>query len=372
MDFAFIVAALSLILSLILTPLFRQLAHTLHIVDNPNSRKVHEKAIPYLGGLSFYFTFFIILATTMFLKPVLFSTTFITNFKPIFLCSTIIVLMGIADDTLGLKASIKLLIQGIIGYLMYQKGFKINMFTLPFAGVIDLQQWSVVFTMVWFAAIMNAINLSDGLDGLAGGICFFSAASMGAIFFVNGNLGLTIYCAILAGAILGFLKYNFHPASIFMGDTGSLLLGYLLATAALLEHQKAISFIALLVPVIATMIPIIDTSMAIMRRLANKQHPFRADRKHLHHRLLDIGLSHKQTVLFIYFLSFYFGLFAFVLNHVFTNSSGQLGANQAIPFVILLMLFLFGLYWMLIYLENTVLPMKLKMDRYMKRKTKKK
>lgn len=350
MEIVVFITFISVVISLILTPLFGKLAHILGVVDRPDHRKIHQKPVAYLGGLSFFFTFFSSILLAFLLKPELFSIDLIKKFGLVFSCSTVIVLMGIVDDILGLKATVKLLIEFGIGFAMFYFGdFQIEAITIPFGGAVHLNNWSWVLTLLWFASIMNAVNLSDGLDGLAGGICLFGSISMGAIFFKNGNISMMLFCFVLAGSILGFLKYNFNPASIFMGDTGSLLLGYLIATAALWARYKTSSFIALFVPMVAMMMPILDAGLAVVRRLVNKQHPFKPDKKHLHHRLMELGLTHKQVVLFIYFLSIYFGVMAFVMAFI--------PITYVIPLVMLLILFLIGLYWMLVYLENHIVPM---------------
>ncbi len=364
MDIAIVGFFASFFLSLISTPFFRKLALKMNIVDEPDSRKIHKKPIPYLGGLGFYFSFFSVLLFLFFSEQNYFTRNFVEKYPIIFMASTAIVLMGIVDDILGLKAGIKLLIEIFIGIFMYYNGFAIERITIPFSGSLELGKTGIIFTILWFVAIMNAINLSDGLDGLAGGISFISALSMGAIFYKSGSIHLSIYCFVLAGAILGFLKYNYNPASVFMGDTGSLLLGYLLATVALWESQKTTSLVTLLVPIVATALPILDTILAFFRRIIKGKHPFKPDKKHLHHRLLEIGLTQKQAVFFMYFLSVYFGIMAFLLANI--------PVNYVLPLVILLALFLFGLYWMLIFLEQRIIPMQKVLTKYTKKREKKK
>lgn len=355
---------ISLILSLALTPVVRYCALRLKIVDVPNERKIHQKPVAYLGGLTFYFVFFSTMLILFTLIPEVFSISLIENFTVILICSTGIVMIGLLDDIWNIRATFKLLAQIIIGATMFFHGFAIESITLPFGGVLVFGHWGVILTILWYVAIMNAINLSDGLDGLAGGICLISSLSLASIFFKSGDLSMALFCIVLGGAILGFLKYNSHPASIFMGDTGSLLLGFLLATIALWNNQKTTSFVALLVPVVATAIPILDTSLAIIRRLMHKQHLFKPDKKHLHHRLLDLGLTQRQTVYFINFLCVYFGIMAFVLAFI--------PISYVIPMVLLIILFLVGLFTTLIYLENYILPLRGHVERYMKKKQKKK
>ncbi len=363
MAIAIIAGIFSLFLSLLITPVIRFLALRLNIVDVPDERKIHEEPIPYLGGLTFYLVFFSTMLLFFFMIPGKFSITLMEHFKAIFICASFIVFIGLLDDIFNIRATFKLLAQIVVGAFMFYQGFAIESITIPLDGVLEFGHWGILITILWYVAIMNAINLSDGLDGLAGGICLISSLSLAAIFFKSGVPSMGIFCIVLAGSILGFLKYNSHPASIFMGDTGSLLLGFLLATIALWENQKTTSFVTLLVPVVATAIPILDTGLAIIRRLMHKKHLFKPDKKHLHHRLLDLGLTQRQTVYFINFLCIYFGIMAFVLAFI--------PITYVIPMVLLIVLFMIGLFTTLIYLENYIIPLRCHVEKYMKKKSRK-
>lgn len=306
------VALGSLAATLLLTPLCRRLALRLDIVDRPNARKVHKRAVPYLGGLPFYACFLgMVLALEAwrpeFTQPVLY---------PMALLGTVIVLMGLYDDVRDMPSLPKLLIELIIMLGLCFWGFRATQLAHPLGGSWSLGWLTLIITPLWIVGVMNAVNFSDGLDGLAAGLVFICAAAIFAISWRTNEIFSCIIMAYLMGATLGFLCFNFHPASVFMGDTGALFLGFVLATSAMVQQQKGVTIIALTVPMIVIAVPIVDTVLSFLRRLqrAREGRFFTPDRNHLHHRLLDLGLTQRQVVLSLYYISACMGLLAFILS----------------------------------------------------------
>jgi len=305
---------LSLGFSLLLTPFMMKLALKKGVLSKPNRRRVHKKPIPYLGGLGIYLSFFITLFV-IYLVDYNFSSKFSFKLIGFFGACTGIVLLGLWDDLKDISPLIKLFGQLIFAVVLYFYGFKIELLTHPFSGrEIQLPlSLSFILTIFWFLGLTNAMNLIDGLDGLASGITVIVCGALSFIALYLKNYLNMFLLLTLAGSCLGFLRFNFYPAQIFMGDAGSMFLGFVLASASLVGPQyKSATAVVLLTPLVALTVPIYDTFMAIVRRLTKKHSIFRADRKHLHHRLLDMGLTQKQIVLFIYLVTLYLGIFAFL------------------------------------------------------------
>lgn len=305
----------ALLTSLLLVPVFRWLAVRMDVVDRPReARKIHKRIVPYLGGLPFYFSFL----GTIFYVEAFHPEYSQPVFFPMCVAGTLIVLMGVYDDIKDMSSLKKLLVELVLLGGLYFYGFQTTEIASPFGGSFNVGWVAVVITPLWIAGVINAVNFSDGLDGLAGGLVFICAASIFAIAFKNGQVGSCLMMACLMGATLGFLRYNFNPASIFMGDAGALFLGFVLGATTLLEKQKGVTTIALAVPMVVMAVPILDTILSFYRRLqrARQGKFFTPDRNHLHHRLLDLGLTQRQVVLALYFVSAWMGLMAFVLSVV--------------------------------------------------------
>lgn len=293
---AFVLAfAIALAVTMLLVPPVRRLALAWGAVDRPNERKVHEGTIPRLGGLA-------ILAGAG-LSCLLFLPRE-PRFLPVAGGMALVALVGLLDDTLHLPARWKLLGQMAAALLTVCWGdLRIEALGSALGSSWELGILSLPLTVLWIVGITNAINLSDGLDGLAGGISFIALASFGILAYQRHDLQLSLLCLTLLGATLGFLRYNTHPAEIFMGDTGSLFLGFSLGTLSLLGHFKSLTAVTLLTPILVLLVPIVDTLWAIVRRLRAGKHPFSADKLHLHHRLLALGMNHSQSVSIIYALT---------------------------------------------------------------------
>ncbi|WP_158736850.1 glycosyltransferase family 4 protein [Alteribacillus sp. YIM 98480] len=290
------------LISLFLTPLVKKLAFKIGATDQPNHRKVHKGAMARIGGLSVYAAF---LAGLLILQPE-------NAYMPyILVAGTIIILTGFLDDLTELSAKWKLLGQIAAAVIVVAGGVQIQFINLPFDGRLELGWFSIPITLLWIIGITNAINLIDGLDGLAAGVSSIVLATISVLAIIQGDIFIVALGIALLGGTLGFLVHNFNPAKIFMGDTGALFLGFMIGVISLLGF-KNVTIFSLVVPVIILAVPISDTFFAIIRRVVNKQPLAAPDKSHLHHCLLRLGYSHRQTVLIIYALSAFFGLSAVI------------------------------------------------------------
>ncbi len=308
----------SLLVALALTPLVRRLAFRVGAVDNPNDRKVHARIMPRMGGLAIYLAFVAMVVATQDITGPLMG---------LLLGGTVIVVLGALDDLLEISPKVKLAGQLVAAGILIYFGVEVESLSNPVqGGTINLNAWyfSIPVTLFWVVGVTNAVNLVDGLDGLAGGVAAIAAGTLGIVALtdlniVNDNIAAVAF--ILAGAALGFLKFNFNPARIFMGDSGSLFLGFTLAALGIMGVAKSATIIALFVPILILGIPIFDTLSAIIRRMINGQPIFQADKEHLHHKILASGLSHKQTVLAIYGINLVLSASAILLTMVTTSQS---------------------------------------------------
>lgn len=298
----FIAFGAALVSVLILTPVVRWIAERLGAVDIPEDRKVHEKITPTLGGVAIYLSMMIGAGVYL-----IFGHNRVSgDIAGILIGATIIVIFGAIDDVRGLSPISKLFGQVLGAGVLVIMGVQIQNIHIPGVAVISLSpELSVIISLLWVVAFINIINLIDGLDGLAAGITCIASFSM-FYYATQTGVGSTFVDAavisiVMAGATLGFLRYNFNPASIFMGDSGSMLLGFMLGAVTIQGVLKSIAAAALIVPLIALAIPIIDTGMAIARRLRKGMPVTHADKEHIHHRLLNMGHSQRQAVLLLYF-----------------------------------------------------------------------
>ncbi len=310
-------AATALIISFISTPLVRQLARKVGAVDVPaDGRRVHDHPIPRMGGLAIFFGFIL---------SVLLFGTIDDSLKGILLGAVIIVIMGMVDDIVPLPAWLKFIIQIGAAVVAVLFGIRIDILSNPFFWMereyIALGIWSVPVTVLWIVGITNSVNFIDGLDGLAVGVSTIASLSLLVISMVFGQMNISVMLAALVGGCLGFIPYNFNPAKIFMGDTGALMLGYVLATLSVTGLFKYYAIISFAVPVLALALPICDMIFAIVRRISKGQNPMSPDRGHIHHRLIDMGLSQKQSVAVLYTISAVMGIAA-----VLITTSGELKA----------------------------------------------
>lgn len=288
--------------ALVATPIIKKIAVKIGATDSPNSRKVHTQSMARLGGVAIIIAF---LVGIVILKPENDALPFIL------VAALIIVITGIWDDVSELSAKWKLLGQIIAASIVISGGVYIDFINLPFNNQFDLGWMSIPLTLLWIVGITNAVNLIDGLDGLAAGVSSIMLVTISIISILQGSMFIVALAIALLGGTLGFLVHNFHPAKIFMGDTGALFLGFMIAVISLLGF-KNITIFSLVVPIIILAVPISDTFFAIIRRILNKQSLSAPDKSHLHHCLLRLGYSHKQTVLIIYAISACFSLSAVV------------------------------------------------------------
>ncbi|PAE44445.1 glycosyltransferase family 4 protein [Bacillus sp. 7884-1] len=304
-------------ISILITPLVKKLAYKIRATDRPNNRKVHQTLMPRLGGLAIYIAF---LAGVILLQPVNpYSTSIIIG-------SGIIVISGILDDIYELSAKLKLMAQiAAAAIIVLYGGLQITFINLPFGGLFEFGYLSIPFTVLWIIGITNAINLIDGLDGLAAGVSSIALVAISGMAFIMGNLYVVTIGSILLVSTIGFLYHNFYPAKIFMGDTGALFLGFMISVLSLLGF-KNITFVSFIVPIIILGVPISDTIFAILRRIINKQPLSAPDKSHLHHCLLRLGYSHRETVLIIYAMAALFGLLAIVFSQAKLWGAMLLGA----------------------------------------------
>ncbi|MCH4008808.1 glycosyltransferase family 4 protein [Companilactobacillus sp.] len=301
---------LTMILSAVITPFVIKLAYILGAVDNPNARRVNKKPMPTMGGLAIFIAFTFstfVLLRNQFPSHELFS---------VFLAEVIIILTGIIDDIRELSPKAKMagiFVASLVIYFL--AGIRMNEIVVPYLGTFQLGWWSFPITIIWILAITNAVNLIDGLDGLATGVSIIALFTMGIVgyFFLNlTNVYVSIWVFALVAALVGFLPHNFHPASIFLGDTGALFIGFMIAVFSL-KGLKNVTFVTMLIPVVILGVPITDTVYAMLRRFLNKKPITQADKHHLHHRLMQLGLSHRQTVLVIYGLALVFAFISLLL-----------------------------------------------------------
>ncbi len=309
--FILLALAVAFLISFSATPTVIALAHKIKAIDIPkDERRVHKKPIPLIGGLAIFYGFVI---------SVLCFAVIDRQVMGLLLGSVIIVTVGVIDDMRDLSAKLKLLFQIIAAAIVIYFGVEIEYVANPFAKwfgpqYINLGLWSIPITMIWIIGVTNAVNLIDGLDGLACGVSTIASVALLSMTLLSQNLNAAIITAALAGAGFGFLPYNFNPAKIFMGDTGSTFLGFVLACISIQGIMKMYALISIAVPVLILGLPIFDTLFAIMRRIAKKKPIMAPDRGHLHHRLLDMGFSQRQTVTILYTLTSILCLTAVVMS----------------------------------------------------------
>lgn len=312
-----VVAALvtAMVIAFATTPVVKSLAHKVGAVDVPkDGRRMHNHPIPRMGGLAIFFGFML---------SVLIFVPITQQLRGMLLGAVIIVVLGIFDDIYSLRASFKFVVQIVAALIAVVYGNNIitvlsnpNIFSADPYWVLGVL--AIPFTVLWVVAITNAVNLIDGLDGLAVGVSAISSMTLLVIALAVADGPVAVLMAALAGGCLGFMPYNLNPAKIFMGDTGSTFLGFVLAVVSIQGLFKFYTIISFVVPFLMLGLPIFDTAFAFIRRIAHGQNPMSPDRSHVHHRLIDMGLGQKQAVAVLYIISAILGLSAVVL--VTTNA----------------------------------------------------
>jgi len=324
---------LAFFLALLITPMVRKLAFAWGAVDLPNPRKVHQHVMPRLGGLAIYVAFVIPLLLAIPAGPVFGLITGVT----------LVVLIGLADDIKGVSPWLKLGGQILAAYSLVLFNIQIGFVTNPFNGhIIILGWWGIPITIFWVVAVTNAINLIDGLDGLAGGVSCIAAFTIAAVGWtqwkiigVAGQQEIIMLALILAAAIVGFLRYNIYPASIFLGDTGSMLLGFTLAAVSVLGLTKSAAAVSVFIPLVILGIPLLDVILAVFRRYHLHKPIFQADKNHIHHQLINLGLNQRQAVAVICGISLLLGISAIVLNVITSDQAMVLLVILAVLIIIL-------------------------------------
>ena len=311
---AYIVAfTVGLLVCYMITPSVMRLASKLGAIDQPDVRKVHKVPVPRMGGLAIYAGFIVAVLASMHVNR---------EIAGLLLGGTFIVILGILDDIYQLPARVKLLGQIIAASVLVLFDIRIEWLTYPGSGgYFYMDNLSIPITIIWVVSMTNALNLIDGLDGLAAGVSIIASLTVCIVAIQNSFYPVAIMTAALSGATFAFMRYNFNPASIFMGDTGSMFLGYMLASISVLGVVKSAAAIALFVPTIALGLPIIDTCFAIFRRYSNGKPIFKPDKGHLHHRLLALGMSQRQAVMLMYMITIALSASALL----FTGSNRLLG-----------------------------------------------
>ena len=329
----------SLMVGAVLTLLVRNQAVQAGWYDQARStRKVHSRPIPRLGGIAIVVAFFAPLTALLVVDSGV-GRQFLASrdlVLALFLGGSAIALLGVYDDFRGSGARLKFTVQFTVALALYGVGLRIESITSPFGAPISLGMLSLPFTLLWIVGVVNAVNLIDGLDGLAGGVAIFAAGTNLVLALARGDVLMALCMAALAGAVLGFLVFNFNPATIFMGDTGSMFLGFVLATVSIKTSTKSGTAVAMIVPVIALGLPITDTLLAMFRRAVLGRSMFDADRDHIHHRLMSrLKLSHRDAVLVLYALSVLFGVTALGLASANSVQSALLLAAISVVVVVL-------------------------------------
>jgi UDP-GlcNAc:undecaprenyl-phosphate GlcNAc-1-phosphate transferase len=312
-----------MIAALALTPAVKRFALRIGAIDVPNHRKVHTKTMPRLGGLAIYIAFAAASLLALPFLPEGFFAKYDDLLFSLWIGGAIIVLTGALDDKFDLPAKVKLVCQIAAACLVvFGFGIRVNLLNLPFGeGGMHLETWiGIPLTILWIVGVTNAINLIDGLDGLAAGVSGIAIVAMLAVAAQIGNPGVILLCTLLLGGIIGFLFFNFHPAKIFMGDSGALFLGFSLAILSLYGF-KQVTLVSFITPLLIIGVPLSDTFFAIVRRWVNKKPIFAPDKGHLHHCLRELGFSHRQTVLIIYGIAAFFSACAIVFPILLTQAA---------------------------------------------------
>ena len=308
---AFLVA---MVVAVAVTPAVIFFAEKTGALDAPDARKVHKKPVPRIGGVGIYIAFMAAMLSFMVYGEL--SDEVLTELAGLMTGGSLIVLLGLIDDYKNLPAKVKLLGQIVCACVLVAFDVRIDFITDPFGDYLYLEYLAIPATIFWIVGLTNTVNLIDGLDGLAAGVATIASVTICLVALQQGYALVAVLTAALAGAAIGFLFYNFNPAKIFMGDTGSMFLGFMLAGISVIGAVKSAATIALIVPILALGLPIMDTTFAIVRRYRGGVPIFKPDKGHLHHRLLDLGFTQRQAVLLMYIISALLGLSAVALTEV--------------------------------------------------------
>ncbi len=312
-----ILFSISLVLTVLLTPFVRRRAIAWGAIDLPdNGRRIHLRPTPRLGGIAIYCAFILTLLCVPLLGNLV-SQSFRTNlprFAALLVPATFVFLFGIYDDFKGSSATQKIIAQAIAAAMLYGFGFRIDSLSSPFGGTWELPTLlSFPLTALWVVGITNAFNLIDGIDGLAAGASVFALLSILFFSIAQGNPEISLIAVILVGAVIGFLRFNFNPATIFLGDSGSLFLGFMAAALSIAGSQKGSTIIAIAIPLVSFGLPVVEAGLSLVRRFLGGDSLLAGDRGHIHHMLLRRGLTQRQVVILLYAICAMFSLFGLML-----------------------------------------------------------
>ena len=302
--------------ALVITPLMRRFALAHGLIRKPTARDSHTEAKPRIGGIALYLSFFLALVASLPLQTSISDLLYDYRYLAILCGASLMFVTGLVDDLYGLKSSTKLLSQIVAGLVTWYGGVQIGAVSLTLSSGVEIGWLSLPITVFWIVLVTNAINLIDGLDGLAAGVTLFVSLMMGLLCIISGNYIVAVGFVALAGSTLGFLRYNFNPASIFMGDSGSYFLGYSIAALSILGSVKGQATFAMLIPILALGVPIFDALLSPLRRFVRGRKMFTPDHSHLHHKLMESGEGHRRTVLILYSITVVLSAAAFCLIYV--------------------------------------------------------
>jgi UDP-GlcNAc:undecaprenyl-phosphate GlcNAc-1-phosphate transferase len=310
--YALVIAAVA---ALALTPLAMRIAWRFDVVDEPDGRRIHARPIPLLGGVA------MLLAILLAVAP---NLDVDRRYAAILLGAVLICLVGVVDDRFGIPPLPKLVAQILCAAIPVASGMTIDGITIPFIepSAVSFGLLAYPLTILFIVAVANVVNLADGMDGLAAGVCAISAITFAILALSLGRVSAAVLAAAIAGACLGFLPWNFHPARVFMGDSGALLLGFLLAAVAVQGVMKTAAALALVFPLLVLLVPILDTSFVILKRIRGGRSIASADKSHFHHRLLRVGYSQRQAALLMYAWTGVLAAFALAIRFFPYRSNG--------------------------------------------------
>ena len=322
---AFLVAAIVVLWA---TPVVKTVGLKSGTTDKPGERKIHQTPMVRLGGVSIFAGTMIGLLIVWWLGGF--------GWLPaqeewqiwgVAIGGVAFFLIGLADDLLNLPASLRLLLQTTVASIVWWVGVRIDFLSIPGSNLMQIGWLSLPITVIWLVGMANAINWIDGVDGLAAGVSAIAAVVMLIVSLFMDQPAAALIAASMAGAALGFLRYNFNPAQIFMGDGGAYFMGFTLAGVGVIGLVKSTAVTAVLLPYLILAVPIVDMSAVILLRLSHGKSPFKADKRHLHHRLLEAGLSQRLTVVFIYALTLWAGSLALAFSGIPSGGAYALGAT---------------------------------------------
>ncbi|MCK4784776.1 MAG: undecaprenyl/decaprenyl-phosphate alpha-N-acetylglucosaminyl 1-phosphate transferase, partial [Desulfobacteraceae bacterium] len=295
----------STILAIVITPIVIRVASQLNIIDTPDMRKVHSKPVPRIGGVAIFVSMIVLVILTLLLQNAVGESLRLIQHKVVvmLLAAGFIFFVGLMDDVRGLRARTKLCAQLLAAIIVCSAGIRIESIAVTDRLTLNFGWFSWLFTLLWIVGITNAVNLSDGLDGLAAGISAVACGVIAILAVYNSDVVMAVLMLALLGSLTGFLVFNFHPAKVFMGDSGSMFLGFTIACSSVLCATKIETVVGLALPFLALGIPIFDTLFSMLRRFLERRSMFAPDRSHFHHKLLALGLRQRHVVITAYVIT---------------------------------------------------------------------